>query len=896
MIVLLCMPVGRLTAQTLLNLEVSGRFHNASVFEFLEVIENQYNVRILYEPSRIPYFRTTLAFDREPLFRAAEKFLVGSKLSLIKYKEHLIIAQKEGITAERLEEIISRWEQGIYRKPASMEERIIELTLGDSLVPQRGLQTFSGTITDKYSGSPVVGALLQNLDDGTGTTTDAHGHFALELPSGQYVYRVTYLGYQPTAIHLALYAYGSLDIQMEVTSLDLSEVVVEAYSRQQRVTDTRMGVQALSMRDVREIPAMMGEADVFKSLERLPSISTVSEASAGFNVRGGNVDQNLILLDDGILLNASHALGFLSILNPDALSQVTVYTGSIPAMHGGRLSSVLRADIGTGNSKAIRGRGAVSIGSSRLTVDGPLNSKIRFLAGGRASYADWILRLFRNPDIRKSSLQFYDGVIKASMQLNAAQTVEISSYHSADQFRFATEFGFGWNTSQQNLRWRTILSDATSIQLGLVRGRYKSELAVLSGDQAAGQGGGISYEKLVSGLVHQRRRQLIQSGIEVLYWHMLPETLQPLHSSQVRSKIVARENAVEMAAYLHDEVTVSDRFGLEAGLRLVRYMALGPSEVRTYLPDMPRSSETVSEVRSVARNKSIVSYPVAEPRLSVRYQWSDHMSVKAAFNRVNQFMHLLSASVNPTPVDIWQLSNADFRPQRGSQVSMGYFHQSSSRVDYSIEAFYKTIDNLPQFRDNAVLQVNEYLEAELVPGEGRAYGVEYLIETKGIKWHTSLAYTLSRSEARTTGAFDQINGNTWYAAPFDQRHQVQLLIQFRPDPIQRLFVGFGYKTGRPVTVPIGNYALQDIVITHYSARNQYRLPPFIRVDFGYTIDRSEARRQGLRSSITMSFMNLLGRRNPFSIYFRRDLEGAQRAYQLSVLGTILPSLNWTFTF
>ena len=890
---------GLLQGQNVLNIPISGTFSNVTIIEFLEVLENKHGVVILYEPNKIPFFKRSFKFAEKPLNQAVKEFLTGTTLDLVKYQDHLLLSNKDYITAEIIESIIKKWEDGTFQKPITSEAQIINLTLGDSLQSQKGTIVLSGKITDKYSGEPIIGAIIKDEITGGGTTSDVDGSFQIENQAGRHQYLVSFLGYQEIVLNLDWYQSATLDLQMEVFALNLDEVIVEATANQDKVEETQMGVELISTKYIRQIPSLLGEADVLKSIERLPGVSTVSEATAGFNVRGGNIDQNLILLDDGLLFNASHALGYFSIFNPDAVRSVALYKGSIPSQFGGRLSSVLKVDLKDGNKKKWVGNGSVSLASARIVMDGPVTEKTSLMAGLRRSYSNWLLQLFKNPDIKNSRFEFGDAVLKLSHQPSEKHYLSISGYYSDDHFRYASEFGFEWNTQLLNLKWRYNLSNISSLTTSASVGKYQSSQFIPEGDNASNLVNGISYQKINATLTHQPNSQLINFGVEATIYDMSPEERSPLNEfSDISPETIGKGQGMEIAMFVNDDIKLSPSFSVSAGIRFANYLALGPATIYEYDPDRSKSVSSIINTESVDKNQTIASYPVIEPRISANLKLTTHQSIKVSYNRINQFIHLLSNTVSPTPVDIWQLSDQHLKPQSTHSFSIGYFENLNEKWTYSVEAFYKSIANLPQFKDHAQLLLNDYLETEYISSKGKARGLEFSIEKKQGKWQGGLAYSYSKSEAKTNGIFrdEIINENRWSPAYFDQPHQFNIQLQFQPDPIQRVFIGFTYRSGRPITVPISNYFIQNVSVTHFSARNQFRIPTYQRLDFGYTIDRSETKLKGFKNSFTLSFINLLGRQNPYTIYFRRDNENIQRAYKLSVLGTVFPSLNWNFTF
>ena len=889
---------GEVSGQGILTRPVSGNFADITLIEFLEILENRYQAKFYYDPVKVPYYQQTFAFEETPLYQALGKFLEGSTLDVIKYEDAIVLANKLTVTAEEIQDIIAKWEAGTFTKPISYEALELNLYFGDSLQPARQVQ-LSGYVKDKYTGSPIIGAVIQDQNSGLGTSTDENGYYELAQPSGAYQFLISYLGYQNIELNLGWFASASHDFEMQVNALNLSEVVVEATALQDKVEETQLGVEALSIKEIREIPALLGEADVLKSLEQLPGVTTAGEASSGFNVRGGNTDQNLIVLDDALLFNASHALGFFSIFNADAVRNVQLYKGSIPAQYGGRLSSVLQVETKDGNLKKWHGRGGVGIASARLVMDGPLTSSTGLVLGVRSSYSNWLLRAIRKSTVKNSRIYFGDAIFKLTQRINDKHSLSLTGYGSTDLFEFNEEFGYSWSSLLGSLKWRYLINNRYSLSTSLVRGLYDSNQFVPTGENAFDLFNGIGYWKFRSNLSFQNEDHFINAGVEGIHLDMDPEKVLPYNEiSGIKPLNILKDQGIELAAYINDEYAISPRFSISAGLRYVYFAALGPSELRTYDPEQPRSGQTIITREIFDGSGVIKSYQGIEPRFTLNYRMDESQAFKVAYNRVNQFIHLMSGTASATPVDIWQLSNLYLPAQKANNYSVGWFYNASEKWGFSLEGFYKTIDDLPQFKDLASLLLNENIETELLLGEGRSFGGELSIEKKSGKWSGNLAYTYSRSQARSNGTFAEeiINGNEWYFASFDQPHQLNLQFRRSPNPVQHLSINFVYKTGRPITAPVANYAVQDILITHYADRNTFRIPAYHRLDIGYTIDKSQSKLKGFTSSFTASFYNFYGRKNAYSIYFRRTENNIQRAYKLSILGSVFPSLTWNFTF
>ncbi len=888
-----------LWAQSIINQPISGNYHDITIVEFLEILEGKYGVSFYYHPTKIPYYQQSHTFDGVPLYKALGAFLEGSNLDIIKYNNDIVIVNKYTATREDILDLKQKWDDGVFTKPISDEPEYLDLYFGDSLQFETDPFTLSGFVLDSYSGDPVVGAVIRDKAKGLGTASDENGYYTLLLTPGTHHYTVSYLGYQDIELRLRIYQSYEQNFDMKVHALNLSEVVVEASVVQNKVAETQIGVELISMSDVKELPSFLGEADILQSIQQLPGVSTAGEASSGFNVRGGNIDQNLVLLDDALIFNANHALGLFSVFNTDAVRNATLHKGGIPAQFGGRLSSVLQVELKDGNPKKWRGSGGVGLASARLVMDGPLTSNTGLLVGLRSSYSNWLLRQGNNPNIRGSRVYFGDGIVKISRRFSDKHTISGTGYLSHDFFQLNDEFGYDWSTRFIDFKWRYLIGNQLSLSTSFVSSGYDSHQFVPEGSGAFEIATGINYQKIKSNLSFQNDRHFINTGVEGMQLQMHPEKIGPYHpGSVIDSKEINRDKALEISIYVNDEINLNPFLSISAGLRFTRFLSLGPSSVFNYDRDDGRTVASTSDISVFSKNEVIQTYSGLEPRVALNLRLNTSQSIKISYNYLKQYIHLLSNTASATPVDIWQLANVHLKPQTAHNYSAGFFINDQEEWEISLEAFYKDINNLTQFRDLATLLVNEQIETEITQGKAKTYGIELGVEKKSGKWTTNMAYTFSRSQARTESAFPEeiINSNRWYYAPFDQPHQFNIQAKRQINPVQQLQFGFVFKSGRPITVPVAGYGVQNIIVTHFSDRNTFRVPAYHRLDFGYTLNRSKTKTKGLRSSFTLSLYNLYARKNAYTIYFKRDSRNIQRAYKLSILGATFPSLTWNFTF
>lgn len=884
------------------NIKISGDFEYASMLEILTVIQSNYPVKFYFFPEEMPHYPQSFVFEDTPLREALNRILVGSNMSYSRLEGNkIVILPRNKLDIDIAKKLVKDWDKGKIQLPTSDTPEESRRMFGKKNNQREKVKIF-GKINDQYSKEPIIGAVIVLEGLNTGTTTDADGKYELEILPGQHTLRIQYIGYRTHLIHLVIFDDGELDVEMQIQPYKLGEVVVEAKADDNNVQTSQTGIATLSPTKIRELPSFLGEADVIKSLETLAGVSTVGEGATGFNVRGGNIDQNLITYDGALLFNSSHVLGFFSVFNPDAIKNVTLYKGNIPAQFGGRLSSVLEVETKNGDYHKWNGSGGLGLVSSRITVGGPLvKGKTSILFGGRSSYSDWILKEVENPDVSKSSARFYDLNAKINHRFSDKSNLSLSAYQSRDFFRFSDEFGFEWKTRIANLDYRHILNEKLSTSVKAIYSDYNSTQFDPKGFDALNLYSGISYWNIKPSIFYTPNdKHEIVFGGEWIAYDAKPEQVEPRGNiSTIAEKLVEKDDAQEVALYINDEITLTPTISISAGLRFSSFFQSGPKTLFQYQDEAPLQPSTISDTILVEKGELIKSYWGLEPRISAKFNLTQTSSIKLSYNRINQYIHLISNTAAATPVDIWQVSNSFIPPQVADNFSIGYFENFQDNLwKLSLEGYYKKIKNLVTYKDLPQLLLNEHLETELLAGEGRAYGVELSVEKTAGKYSGSLAYTYSRSLVQANGDFpeERINRGAWFPANFDQPHQLNLLLKIKVTPIQFAHFSFTYRSGRPISVPISVYQVGTVLVPNYSLRNQFRIPAYHRLDVGYTIDKARAWTKGFRTSFTFSLYNLYGRNNAFSVFFKKDNRGIQRVYQLSILGVTFPALTINFKF
>ncbi|MFK7934148.1 MAG: carboxypeptidase-like regulatory domain-containing protein [Saprospiraceae bacterium] len=892
-----------LKSQDSYNTPISGSYENVTLFELLTTLERDYNLTFYYNPDRIPYYLQSFEFEKKSLREVLNITLEGSNLSHSHYNEKvIIILPRRELTRENADELVRAWEAGEIELPTSTEPREVEFTFGESATSTSKNYSLRGRVYDKYSQQPVIGATLINESTRDGTATDAYGKYELSLPAGSHQIFIQYIGYQPVRATINIFQDDQLDIPLNVQSLELTEVVVEAKGAGEKVRSTQIGVEFLSPQKIRELPSFLGEPDVLKSIERLAGVSTTGDASAGFNVRGGNVDQNLVTFDGAPVFNASHILGFFSVFNPDMLSEVALYKGNMPAQYGGRASSALTVSTKDGDFQRFRGRGGLGLVNGKLMLEGPIfKNKTSFMAGVRSAYPNWILRQLKNEEVRRSAAFFVDGTAKITHKFNNSHQVSLTGYSSRDNFEFAGAYGFAWTTQLASLNWRSILTEQLSFAATAVTSTYGSELFEPSGFSAFTLTSGLNYQHFKPYVFYNpSAAHQITLGVEGTRYQTQPEILSPRgERSTVAERRVDKDEAEEYALYLNDDIKIAEGFSIALGIRYSGMRHRGPKTLYSYEEGQPINLTTQNDTLQITDNQPIQSYSGWEPRISAKVSLGEQSSIKMGYNRLRQYIHLISNTAVATPVDIWQVSNRYVPPQESDNYSIGYFQNLKKGLWVSsLEFFYKDSRNLVTYKDLAQLLLNDHIETELLPAIGRAYGAEFSIQKTEGRWSGSLSYTYSRSFLRTQGEFieERINGNEWFPTNFDQPHQLDITLSRKLNPTNTLAVSWTYRTGRPTTIPVSDYDIQNVTVAHFSQRNQFRIPAYHRLDVSYTVDNTRARRRGFRGSLNLSFYNLYAQRNPFSIYFRKDVNNIQQAFRLSVLGATFPALTYNFVF
>ncbi len=762
--------------------------------------------------------------------------------------------------------------------------------------------TLSGTIKDEANGEDLIGVTIFVKElPGVGTVTNVYGFYSLTLPKGNYTIQYSYVGYKTIEFKANLTQNIKKNVQIISGATDLAVVEISAEREDENVRSTEMSVSKIDMKEIESIPVLFGEKDILKTIQLLPGVKSGGEGNAGFFVRGGSSDQNLILLDEAPVYNASHLLGFFSVFNSDAIKDLKLYKGGIPAEYGGRLSSVMDIKMKEGNAKHIAVTGGVGLISSKLTIEAPIvKDKGSFIISGRRTYADLFLKLSNNADQRNTTLYFYDLNLKANYQLSEKDRLFISGYFGRDNFGFADRFSFTWGNTTATMRWNHLFNDKVFSNTSFIYSNYNYKIDIAAaGFIINSKIQDINFKQDFDFFWNENNK--LKFGGDIIHHTFDPGEISS-SGEAVGSTKIENKYSVESALYVSNEHKFNELLSATYGLRYSNFTQIGPGEIYTF-----DKKGNVSDTTKYTENNPITTYHGFEPRLSVNYILNETSSIKTSYNRMYQHLHLLSNSSGNNPTDSWLPSSNNIKPEIADQIALGYFKNfKDNTYEFSIETYYKVLQNTIDYRTGATISLNPTVEGELLYGKGRAYGLEFYLKRGKGKFTGWISYTLARTEVQ----FDQINKGAWYPAKQDRTHDVSVVAMYSLSERLKISSTFVFYTGNAVTFPTGKYIIDGQIINLYSARNGSRIPNYHRMDIGVTWDgknykeitnpetgEKERVKRKFQSSWNFSVYNVYARENAYSFTFRpkEDSPTQTEIIQLSLF-KIIPSVSYNFNF
>lgn len=885
---------------------IDANYINTPLIEVLNDFEKRLDIKFYYQPAFFKNITITETFNKLPLkqclaqlfkkhffnfhFLSSNQIVIYSGLSIRNSLLTYIDRSKEE-AQEQAEKTATR------RALERLQYKIFDI--GTPGAKNKKAPFFSGRLTSFENGKPIAGANVFISGTNRGVSTDKNGYFNLPLCSGNYVIKFTSLGMQETQRIINFYSAGKLDVMMDTQINFLNDIDIFG-DRQGNVDRTAMGVESLNIKEFNSIPSLLGEPDVMKGALMLPGVQAVGEGTAGFNVRGGKSDQNLILIDNAPIYAPSHLFGNFSAINADAVKEATMYKGSIPARHGGRLSSVYEINTKDGNNKQIHGAGGVSPMSARFMIEGPIKKdKLSFLFNARSTYSDWVLKSVKTTKLLNSSANFYDGQLKFTYQLNKKHKITANSYLSDDRFQLRSDTTYQYKNLCGNIAWKYIVNQTLQINTSLIYSKYSYTMSDRKNPEDDFQ---LRHQLdnwgIKSDIIYNYQDHLLTIGAISTLYNIDPGKRTSRSTSKIRPYTSDRQKGIESAVYIGDEFSLSPKITLEAGLRLSSFLSLKDGEEYKYASNSPLSATNIIDTIQNTQGAIDKLYLNPEYRFAAKYLLSASSSVKFSFNKSTQYLHLLTNSTAISPTDSWTLSNKFIKPQIGHQFSLGYFkNYQSGRFEISAELYYKSLKNIKEFKPGASLLLNDHIETELLDGKGRSYGFEFSIKRNIGRIFGMLNYTYSKTELKATSPYpeEQVNGGKYFPASYDRPHSLNLLANLKLSRRVTFSTNVVYNSGRPITYPTSKYKMGNQIILNYTEYNQFRIPDYYRLDLSLKVEGNLKRKKLAHSSLVFSLYNVTARKNAYSVYFRS--EGRQiNGYKLSIFGATIPTITYNFRF
>ncbi|GGG98608.1 TonB-dependent receptor [Polaribacter pacificus] len=760
--------------------------------------------------------------------------------------------------------------------------------------------TLSGKVINSTTNEPISDLVVtigkQNV------VTDKFGAYKFLLSPGVYTLETKAIGITNTKKTLVLYNSGTLNIGLEESSEFLDEVVINA-DRDKNIKEVTTSVTQIKAEDIKTIPLILGERDILKVATTLPGIKTAGEGAMGFSVRGGKTDQNLILLDDGVVYNPTHFFGIFSGVNPFTTGTVKIYKGSAPAEYGGRLSSVIDISTKTGSNEAFKGEASIGPVTSNITLETPvIKDKSSIIVGARGTYSNWILKSLDDTSLDNSQASFFDVISKYTHKLNDKNSIEATGYYSYDDYKITSDSLNSYSNSLVSLKWKHNFNEKTNSTLLLANSQYQFNIDY---DKEGGASNfNLNYSLNETHLklkidYRLNEKHKFDYGISTKLYNVNPGSKTPKDNASLINPVqVQKERALESALFFSDDYKMNDKFLINLGLRYSLYASLGKGTRNIYDPSLPISPLSITEVKTYDNNEVIQTYSGLGLKASARYAFTPTFSLKASFNNSFQYIQSLSNNTTASPTDTWRLSDNNIKPQESTQVTLGaYQNLGDDLYEISVEGYYKTSKNILDYKIGADLLINPTIETEVLQGVGKAYGVEFLLKKKTGKLNGWLGYTYSRTYSKFDSNFaeEKINNGDYFPSNIDKPHDLSLVLNYKMTKRFSWSMNFAYQTGRPVTYPVGKYNYNGSQYVFYSDHNKFRIPDYYRMDIGLNIEGNHKIKKFAHSFWNISIYNVLGRNNPYSVFFVTK-DGKINAYKSSIFSVPVPTITYNFKF
>ncbi|WP_417558846.1 TonB-dependent receptor [Mesoflavibacter zeaxanthinifaciens] len=886
--------------------KISVSFSNNSTVEILQKLEQETNLRFYYQENWFDTYKSTNSYENKTIEYILSDVFSASSINFIVYDNKVILTNNSVVYRTLPDDFFETENQSYSPENDAIFYNQYDtknvITVGKQNINLKSQEfRISGRVSEENTGKPVEGLVIILPKTNKNITTDKNGRFSVTVPSGLNIIETKLLGYQEESLNILVYGNGTVNFKISESAEALDEVLIES-TRNQNVKEAIVGITRIDIAGLKNIPVVLGERDILKIATTLPGIKTAGEGSAGFNVRGGRADQNLILLDDAVIYSPSHFLGFFSAINPFVTGSVDIYKASIPAEYGGRLSSVFDIKTKDPNYDKFSGEGSIGPVTGSLSLQTPIvKDKISLTTAVRATYSDWILKSLDEESLKNSQASFYDGLIKYDHKINENNKFQATGYYSKDKFSITSDSIFSYNNALVSLKWKHSFNEKNKAEVIAVNSQYKY---------------GIEYEGRANSnfdfdyKINETQLKLnmdyflsdkhkFSYGASTKLYQIEPGNLSPKgNASIIEPKRLNKERGLESAVYISDKFEVNKKLLFNLGLRYSVFSALGANTQNVYEDNVPKNESSITEVKTYSDNEAIETYGGAEFRLGMRYSLTPSLSVKASFNKTIQYLHLLSNNTTMSPTDTWKLSDLNTKPQEAYQYSVGlYKNLDESAIEISLEGYYKRMKNILDYKVGAELILNETIEQELLQGEGKAYGIEFLIKKKEGNLNGWIGYSYSKALLKLENDIpqEQVNNGEYFPANFDKPHDFSMVLNYKLTKKYSFSTNFIYQTGRPITYPIGKYNFAGSEQVLYSDRNQFRIPDYYRLDVGFNIEGSHKLKKLAHSFWNISVYNVLGRNNPYSVFFVNN-DGKVKAYQSSIFSIPVPTVSYNFKF
>ena len=882
-------------SQDVQEIKISGNFSNVPLQEFFTSLQKNYGVKVYYKEEWIKSKVITQSFNNLPLVQAMNQVFNNNELTFKFFQNNSVVIYPRGADGK----------SGLGGNESQV------LVIGDPLNQGRYQKAkLQGKVLDGKSGEPLTGAVVFNVETGLGTTTDARGRYTMEMPTGDFHLRISFIGYENQNQRIRLIQNGTADFEIFEESHNIAEVTV--VGEDAKATKAQMSMIKMTAVTLKELPVLMGEADLIKSMVMMPGVQSVGEMASGFNVRGGNTDQNLVLLDGAPVFNTTHLFGFFSMINPDAVKDVTLFKGGIPAAYGERISSVMDVELKEGNPKHLGINGGIGLINSRLTVEGPFVAKKNssFLISGRSTYSDWLLQQTKNPTFMNSVAHFYDLNGTANIEFNTKNHLKLMGYTSSDVFNLNSSSLYSYANTLGSMDWKLNLSKKIISNLSLAYSKYSTSTdqkdPVRTEDDYTLRSN-IEYGSLKYALsFFPKDRQRINTGFQAIGYLIDPGKILPGQEiSNILPKSMRKEQSAEMALFVDDDFEVSDNLAFNLGLRYSRFYNFGPGTVYNYLNGVTKNSASILDSTIYQSGDIIKSYQGFEPRIAMKINIQHGGSLRLSYQKIHQFVNQISNTAVISPADYWKSADPYLPPLINDQFALGYFKtQEKGIFETSVEVYYKKIQNLLEYKNGAELLMNQNIERDLLLANGYSYGLELFAKKNTGRMNGWVSYTYSRTFRKgvSLNKDEIINGGNYYPSVYDKPHDLSAVMNYKISRRWRFSGNFVFSSGRPITLPEQKYYYGGSQVVIYSDRNKYRMPPYHRMDVSITFDENLRIKRMWKGSWTFSVYNLYGRKNPYSVFYRKEasLQSADKSqysiYKLSIIGVPVPSITYNFKF